>query len=184
MSYRIGIVGCAGSGKSTLAQKVADELGVPCLKSKRITMEILERDGYDYSSGIQVERFLANAGRQSEILRRTLEVEAEQESFVTDRTVVDLAAYAVCEMHQCDTKALENVFQACSEAVKDYTHLVLCEWNNGPIGRNDKRTLNPWYQFLVHALEVGIMDYWDCEYMVIKAGDLDERFSKVMEKIG
>ena len=184
MSYRIGIVGCAGSGKSTLAQKVADRLDIPCLKSKAITTEILERDGYDYSSGIQVERFLANAGRQSEILRRTLEVQAEQDEFVTDRTVVDLAAYAVCEMHQCDTMALENVFKACSEVVGEYTHLVLCEWDEGPIGKNDRRTLNPWYQFLVHALEVGIMDYWGCEYVVVKTGDVDERLEKVMESIG
>lgn len=181
---KIGIVGCAGTGKSTLARQVADELGVDCIESKDLTAHILERDGYDYSSGVQVERFLANSGRQTEILRRTLELESEAESFVTDRTVVDLAAYAVSEMHNHDTKALRHVFETCRAHVGDYSHLFLCGWNDGPVGENNKRTLNPWYQFLIHAVEIGIMDHWGCKYKVVSAESSDDRVKAVLSNIG
>jgi len=184
MKHKIGIVGCAGTGKSTLARSVSESLGIPLLESKEITASILERDGYDYSSGIQVERFLANSGRQMEILRRTIESEKSTEEFVTDRTVVDLAAYAVCEMHNHDTKALSHVFTMCSDSVAQYSHLFLCQWDGKPVGENQKRTLNPWYQFLVHALEVGIMEHWKCDYKVVSADGSTERLEGVLASIG
>ena len=65
MEFKIGIVGAAGTGKTALAEALALKLGIPLLKSREITEDILKRDGYDYSSGIQIERFLANTGRQN-----------------------------------------------------------------------------------------------------------------------
>jgi len=183
MKHKIGIVGCAGTGKSTLARRVAKSLGIPCIESKDITAHILERDGYDYSSGVQVERFLANSGRQMEILRKTIESQEEQEQFVTDRTVVDLAAYAVCEMYNHDTKALKHVVEMCKGSVSGYSHLFLCNWNDKPIDENNKRTLNPWYQFLIHALEVGIMDYWECKYEVVSGESSDDRVEGLLVKL-
>jgi len=174
MSSRIGIVGCAGTGKSSLARQVAQAMELPLLESKRITQDILERDGYDYGSGIQVERFLANTGRQNEILRRTLEQE-QSEDFVTDRTLIDLAAYVVSEMHDSDTKVVADIFNTCQERASRYTHLFLCPWRNERASENKKRTLNPWYQLLIHAVEVGIMDLWGCSYTILEPYETDER---------
>lgn len=183
MKYKIGIVGCAGIGKSTLARRVAQGLKLPCIESKDITAQILERDGYDYSSGVQVERFLANSGRQMEILRKTVESQSDAEEFVTDRTVIDLAAYAVCEMYNHDTKALRHVFEMCRDSVGMYSHLFLCQWSDKPVGENKKRTLNPWYQFLIHALEVGIMDHWECDYEVVSGESSDDRVDGLLVKL-
>ncbi len=178
---RIGIMGAAGTGKSSLARKVAEKLDLPLLESKRITQDILERDGYDYGSGVQVERFLANTGRQNEILRRTLEQE-EVDSFVTDRTLVDLAAYVVCEMHDSDTKVVGDIFNTCQEHTSRYTHLFLCPWRNERAGENRKRTLNPWYQFLIHAVEVGIMAHWGCPYVVLEPYETDARVDFIVSQ--
>jgi hypothetical protein len=153
-------------------------LGIPLLKSREITESILRRDGYDYSSGIQIERFLANTGRQNEILRRTLEQQGVPK-FVTDRTVVDLAAYAVCEMHHSDAVALRNIVDTCRKSVSHYTHLFLCPWRDEPVTSNRKRTLNPWYQFLVHVIERGILDEWGCDYTILKADDGKERLAEI-----
>lgn len=162
---RIGIVGAAGTGKSSLAESISKSLGIPFLKSKDITHLILKRDSYDYSSGVQIERFLANTGRQNEILRRTLEQQGES-IFVTDRTVIDLAAYALCEIREnCD--AVRNIVNTCRKNATRYTHLFLCPWQDTPLTDNGKRTLNPCYQFTIHTIERGIMDDWGCKYYVL-----------------
>jgi predicted ATPase len=170
MNYRIGIAGCAGTGKSALARAIAEKLGIPLLESKEITRDILERDGYDYSSGTQVERFLASTGRQNEILRRTLEQQAVDE-FVTDRTVVDLAAYVVCEMHDNDTEVLGHILETCRKHAEEYTHIFLCPWEDKVADENQRRTLNPWYQFLIHTIVKGILDEWGCSFHILDSED-------------
>ncbi len=179
---RIGIVGCAGTGKSALARVLAERLGVPLLESKLITQDILNRDGYDYASGIQIEQFLASTGRQNEILRRTME-QQEAEQFVTDRTVIDLAAYSLIEMHGRDPERLGDIFHACRNAVKRYTHIILCPiCMDRPMDDNQKRTLSPWYQRLVHLAEVGIMTSWGIDYVTVVSEETAERAAE-LEKV-
>ena len=180
---RIGIAGAAGGGKSSLAELVSSKLGIPNLKSRSITEDILKRDGYDYGSGIQIERFLANTGRQNEILRRTIE-QQQAKNFVTDRTVIDLAAYAVCELHHSDVMALRRIMDTCRKNVSAYTHVIVCPWRDVPVADTQKRTLNPWYQFMVHALERGIMEEWGCKYQILKSEDREERLQEILKEIG
>jgi predicted ATPase len=180
---RVGIVGCAGTGKSALAEAVALKLGVPNLKSREITESILKRDGYDYGSGIQIERFLANTGRQNEILRRTIEQQGV-ESFVTDRTVIDLAAYAVCEMHHTDASALRRIIDTCRKNIVNYTHVFLCPWQDAPVAATGKRTLNPWYQYMIYSVERGIMDEWGFAVgTTVLKGKAEERLKQVVETV-
>lgn len=182
MTFRIGVAGCAGSGKSSFAEALAKALQVSFLKSKEITQDILNRDGYDYSSGIQIERFLANSGRQNEILRRTIE-QQDVEEFVTDRTVVDLAAYVIAEMGH-ETKTVKHILEACKKNVCNYTHIFLCPWQNVPVSDNNRRTLNPYYQFMIHVIERGIMDEWGVKYSVIKPADADKRVREALCLLG
>lgn len=178
MNMRIGIVGCAGTGKTTLAEALAVELGVPCLRAKEVTTAILDRDGYDFSSGIQVERFLAGMGRQNEILRCTLEQQECENAFVTDRTVVDLAAYVVVEMHDSDGARLKTIYDTCRERVDMYTHLVVCPWAEGPVSANNRRTLNPWYQAMIHFVDLGLLAEWGCRFHVMKAKGVEARVAE------
>jgi len=182
--FRLGIVGCAGTGKSSLARALSTSLGIELLEAKVITQDILTRDGYDYTSGIQVERFLAHTGRQNEILRRTIEMEdAAEGGFVTDRTVVDLAAYVVAELHNTDIKGLEHIYKTCRRRVQTYTHLFLCPWRDKPFKNNDKRTLNPWYQFKIHALEMGILDTWGRDFSIVDVENTEERVRGIVEML-
>ena len=186
MSLRVGIVGCAGTGKSSLARALAARLEIPTLESKKLTHSILERDAYDYASGVQVERFLANSGRQNEILRRTMEQEREaaETGFVTDRTVVDLAAYVVAELHDSDVSALQDIFDTCKRWVEQYTHLLFCPWHDKPLSDNQKRTLNPWYQFQIYAIEVGILEHWGCSYYILREEGTEPRVEEAVKSLG
>lgn len=182
MTYRIGVCGAAGTGKSSFAEALAKALDMPFLKSKEITQDILSRDGYDYSSGVQIERFLANSGRQNEILRRTMEQQAV-EQFVTDRTVIDLAAYVVCEMNS-ETNVVQHILEACKRNVMNYTHLFLCPWQDVPVTDNNRRTLKPYYQLMIHAVERGIMDEWGVKYFTIKPAEAGKRVLDTLDILG
>jgi predicted ATPase len=173
---RIGVVGCAGTGKSVLAEQIAERLGLPFLPAKEITGDILLRDGYDYGSGIQVEQFLASDSRQREILRRTKEQQSP-DRFVTDRTFIDLAAYAILEME--GAHKVKKHLDACEKLALRYTHLFLCAWEDREILDNRKRTLDPWYQFAVHAVEREVAKKWNLEMHVIE-GVGEERIDTVM----
>ena len=181
--YRVGFVGCAGTGKSTLAKAAAELLELPFLSSKEITQPILERDGYDYGSGVQIERFLAHNSRQLEIMRKTIKLQKKHEQFVTDRTVVDLAAYAVKELHEHDIKTLRKIYDACRDVADIYTHLIVCPWREGPVADNKRRTLNQWYQFLIHCTERGIIREWELkesiQVFVLETNGFEARIDEV-----
>lgn len=166
---RIGLVGAGGTGKTTLGAEVASACGISFLQAKALTQPILQRDKYDYASGIQVERFLAANGRQEEILKATVAQQTAAAQFVTDRTFVDLAAYAICELHDHDTGTLLKMCETCREHVSVYTHLFVCPWIRQDLKANGKRTLNVWYQFLVHSLEHSLMDEWGVKFHVLKS---------------
>jgi len=184
MDLKIGIVGCAGTGKSTLGNALEKRLGVPFLAARRITQPILDRDGYDYCSGVQVERFLADVSRQREIVDRTVEQHQEHSAFITDRTFVDLAAYAVCELHDSDVKLLRNILEECHKQVSTYTHLFICEWRDGAVPDNHRRTLNPWYQFQIYALELGLIEEWGLSHHHLTGIKVDNRVDEIVSALG
>jgi hypothetical protein len=119
-----------------------------------------------------------------ELLKRTVAVQPEDGAFVADRTVIDLAAYAVVELHDDDLALLRKIFYECRKHAGVYTHLFLCPWKDMPVTSNNRRTLNPWYQFLIHALIEGIMDDWGLKYHILKTTDTEERVKEVLAVLG
>lgn len=177
---RIGVAGCSGTGKSILAERLSKSLGFPFLPAKDITTDILNRDGYDYASGQPVEKFLATDEHQAEIFKRTREQQDVQD-FVTDRTFVDLAAYAVLEMD--NRNKVEKYVEDCRKMVGRYTHVVFCPWENREILNNQKRTLDPWYQFAVHSVQIGIMESFGVVPVRIGFGGVEERVEELLKII-
>jgi len=178
----LGIVGCAGTGKSILAERLAIELGVPFIPAKNITEDILRRDGYDYASGQQVEKFLATPEHQYEILRRTQEMYDNVDEFVTDRTGIDLAAYAILEMD--GALNVKRYLEKCLSLAKSCTFMAFCPWEDRDITDNKKRTLDPWYQFAVHSVELQVNRIFGTSMCIPDCEDVDGRVKALMNAIG
>lgn len=174
---KIGIAGCSGTGKSILAQRLAAELEVPFLPSKEITSDILERDGFDYASGEQVEKFLSTHSHQKEILKRTKEQQSI-ESFVSDRTAIDLASYAIMEME--GPLDVQRYIDECAKMATSYDYIFFCPWEGREILDNNKRTLDPWYQFAVHSVQQEVMGMFNIPRKVLTKSDVGDRVSEAM----
>lgn len=182
MECRIGIVGSAGTGKSGLGRMIAARLDVPFLAAKDITRQILENEKYDWGSGVYVERFLARKECQDQILRGTVAQQEKHESFVTDRTSIDLAAYAIAELRD-ETEKVNEIVAVCRGYAETYTHLLLCPWGVVPLEGNGIRTIDPWYQFTIHSLMLGVLDEWGIPHGVVR-GRGEERLSEAMQILG
>ena len=172
MEHRIGLVGCAGTGKSVFAEALAARLEIPFLASKDITCDILRRDGYDYASGQQVEKFLATPERQQELLVRTVEQQSVP-AFVTDRTGIDLGAYAILEME--GALNVKKYLNECRKLCDNYTLLILCPWLDREIINNQRRTLDPWYQFAVDATQRRVVALFDCKMVIVHVEETAQR---------
>ena len=172
MEHKIGIVGCSGTGKSVFAEALAVRLGIPFLASKDITCDILRRDGYDYASGEQVEKFLATPERQQELLVRTVEQQSVP-AFVTDRTGIDLGAYAILEME--GPMNVKRYLDECRKLCENYTLLIMCPWLDREIINNQRRTLDPWYQFAVDATQRQAARMFDCKMLTVSTEETEQR---------
>lgn len=180
---KIGIIGAAGTGKTTLAMMLSKETDIPFLASKNITRKILEEDGYDYQYGMQIEKFLAVPRRQDKLITYFDEAYKEQKNLITDRTFVDLAAYAICERGQSDIFGTRDVLKKCQRLMKQYTHLFVCPWEDVPIKKNEKRTLNPYYQFMVYGTCLGVLQNWGLDYHILQSSYNEERISEILTLI-
>ena len=179
--YRVGVVGSGGVGKSGLAEQVAQRLGIRFLRASDVTNPILTRMNFDWSSGTQVEKFLAKEECQDEILLKSIENEHAAGDFVTDRTAIDLAAYAVVELNQ-NVQKVDDILEACRAHAGTYTHIVFCQWGLKPLVPNNKRTTNPHYQFVVHSVMHTLLTEWCIPFLHLRGTD-DSRIDDVMKYV-
>lgn len=180
---KIAIVGRAGTGKGILAKNLAEKLNVAYISGKQKIYEILNAEGYDYATGIQVERFLAQGNRQELILDYLIQEEDKNIEFVNDKSVLDIAAYALVERSDCDAKSTEKICQICEERIKKYTTVFFCPSVGMKTEPNGIRTLNESYQYLIEIVERGLLNDWGIKYIELKC-DNGHRVQEALEILG
>jgi len=168
---KIALAGPAGSGKSTVANLVSSVKGFPFLRAKDITTPILKRDGYDYSSGFQVEKFLQTDKRQLEIFAKTLSQQSGENFFITDRCMVDLAAYAIAGIDYLTAETLDEILYKAKTFSSEYDYVFL--FKTGQLINNNKRTLNRHFQDMIYMLELGLLTEWDIPFIIIDQPVID-----------
>jgi hypothetical protein len=178
--HKIALAGPAGTGRSSVAEILSVKLSIPFLKAKDITNPILKRDGYDYASGVQVEKFLQTKARQIEILNKTME-QLKSDEFITDRCMLDLAAYAMLGTDHLDAEDIDRILYMCQSNIKKYTKIFL--FRPGELIDNKKRTLNRHYQNLVYTVELGLLGEWGLNFSIVDNYNLDTE-TKIENIIG
>lgn len=116
---RLAFAGASGTGKTTLATYAAELFGLPM--NPIGARSVAEAMGF--ASPYDVDR----AGRRAEFQRRLLEEklawERDQDTFVTDRTTLDVLAYfALHDVHAIDSDLIVQAVRAGAR----YTHVAYC----------------------------------------------------------
>ncbi|MDC9581929.1 AAA family ATPase [Xenorhabdus sp. PR6a] len=87
--FRLGLCGAQGSGKTTLAKTFSEQTGVPYFDAG--VRHILKRNGFD----CRAEMTLPEYFRMQKTVCKELFASYPTESFVTDRTPIDVMAYTL-----------------------------------------------------------------------------------------
>jgi len=70
---------------------------------------------------------------------------------------------------------VKRYVEQCKKLAEIYTHIIFCPWEDKEIVPNQKRTLDPWYQFTVHSVQLAVMSMFGEESMMLTVSDVEER---------
>lgn len=174
--YKIGICGAHGTGKSTLVELISELYSIPKL----------QRTLRNYWESIGVINFelLPKDIRtvcQNYIFTNFLNAEDAQDSFVSDRSVVDYLAHTMLDTDMPENQ-LEIFKFLVKERLKNYTHLfylpIEFEVENEVLRADiHKRTQ-------IDTLIISILEkHYQDKYFVI-SGSVEERLEKIKTILG
>jgi predicted ATPase len=151
---RIGIVGAAGTGKTTLAEALGEALGAPLIDDP--TYRVLEEEvGRPSWSGIRDTR-LRRAVRLKTI-RKKIAAEESAEAFVSDKTVMDYAAYWVKNQSSYETlEETRKMLELCRAHVPRYDVCVFLPFRED-IEFSEHRSNDPIHNLHLSLLKRGIL---------------------------
>lgn len=166
---RIGFTGSSGTGKSTLATYVAERYGLPLnpVGSRSVSAAMGFASPYDVDA----------AGKRAEFQRRLLADkaawEAERETFVSDRTVVDCLTYlALHDVRSIDEALLDLVGRGLAR----YTHIFYCPVSAFcETGDDSSRVHDMAYQRVFDGALVGLLAKFGTQTIRLHSGDLGFR---------
>lgn len=175
---KIGICGAQSTGKSTLARALSDRLGLPLIAEQA---RVVAR-----GMGIYSEEMLRRSTpeMQRDFQRACLEMqqraESQHESFVSDRTVVDNAAYWLAWNHNHANLYLRlDYLSTCKWHAESYDLIVYCPPTGDEPEDDGFRIPNQIYQaeidFFIGTLLLG----WELHFVRVE-GTTEERVEQVM----
>jgi hypothetical protein len=180
----IGLCGAHRTGKTTLAEALSIQVKKPLVKTT--TSEIFRQYGLDPAQPLDFKRRLEI---QKQILISYVEVWAsQQQSFITDRTPVDLMAYTLADIQgntEVNFPELERYMEQCFEVTNKYFNvLIVLQPGIELIPAEGKAALNRAYIEHLNSLVLGLChdERLESSIVCIKRDviDLDDRIKKVL----
>ena len=181
---KIAFVGSAGTGRDIVARDVASRLKLKCLPN--ITQKILTEEGFfGNDRTITVEKFLAQNGRQQRLLSQKINLELLEDGFIVPRSTVDLAVYYLIEQHDMvDISVVCGYIERCRKHMEIYSHVFF--FPRSPLEKienNGIRTMNPWYQFIIHSIAKTLLDEWKVPYYEVNGEDRESKVEVVLSRL-
>ena len=151
---RIGIVGHAGSGKSTLARALATALGVPLVQD--FVLDALQENiGKPSWRGVKDTRIRRTIRLQG--LEKKIAAEMTNESFVSDKTVIDYLAYWLQNQAEFETKESTQQFvERVKEHIPRYDKCIFLPYRPD-VDWADDRSQDPVHNLKVAGLKRGLL---------------------------
>jgi hypothetical protein len=180
----IGLCGAHRTGKTTLAEALAAQTKKPFVKTS--TSEVFRQHGLDPAQALDFKKRLEI---QKQILISYIETwSAQPQSFITDRTPVDLMAYTLADIQgntEVDFPELERYLERCFEATNKYFDvLIVLQPGIELIAAEGKAALSRAYIEHLNSLILGLCHDERLESGVVcikrEITDLDGRIRKIL----
>lgn len=163
--YQIMFTGVSGVGKTTIAKEVADMLKIPFISG---SYSDLVPETKDMTHADMIQQDAKTVFMQDmQVLNLRNKAFRGEDSFVTDRSYFDLAAYFINKLsHRLAECDLDHAVDLCRMLLgQQCTHLIFIPFsssffNEWVIEDNGKRILSKYYQFQVSQVMYGILDLW------------------------
>ena len=152
----IGLCGSHRTGKTTLADLISQRAGIPFVKTS--TSDVFREHGLDPSKPLDFTRRL---WIQHKILDAAEKIwNAGRGRFITDRTPIDMAAYALADIQgatEVNFTDLEGYLSRCLDATnKFFRMLVLIQPGIPLVHEEGKAALNEGYLEHLNFLMLGL----------------------------
>lgn len=166
MERKIMLAGCSGIGKTTVAEWISEEYKIPFISGSFTALIESQRGKTHQEMMNEIASPTEIREREYQLFGQRMKIARRQESFVSDRSFLDSAAYYALKlavnMPKCD---VEDYLALCFQmSVKTTTHLIVLnygykdyEWD---FEDNHKRITNPWFQLQVGSLIKDVSLNW------------------------
>lgn len=189
---RIMFVGPSGIGKTTLAKFIETKYGIPFISGSMSdlmpdTKEIPHSEFLHQECGELINKDYQLLNLRNKLFK-------DKETFVTDRSYVDLAAYFI---YKQSTNIPECEVDAFLDICKDLTikqcdlliYLPLCMYNmkKWPMEDNKKRIINRYYQAQMSDIMGNLLTQWSTlsviDILVVPQLDFYDRIHMIMSRL-
>ena len=189
---RIMFVGPSGIGKTTLAKFIETKYGIPFISGSMSDLMPDTKEMHHAEFLHQECRELINKDYQLLNLRNKLF--KDKETFVTDRSYVDLAAYFIYKQStnipECEVDAFLDIckdltVQQCDLLI--YLPLSMYNMKGWPMEDNKKRIINRYYQAQMSDIMGNLLTQWSTlsviDILVVPQLDFYDRIHMIMSRL-
>lgn len=189
---RIMFVGPSGIGKTTLAKFIETKYGIPFISGSMSDLMPDTKEMHHSEFLHQECGELINKDYQLLNLRNKLF--KDKETFVTDRSYVDLAAYFIYKQStnipECEVDAFLDIckdltVQQCDLLI--YLPLSMYYMKEWPMEDNKKRIINRYYQVQMSDIMGNLLTQWnlssEVDILVVPKLDFYDRIHMIMSRL-
>lgn len=189
---RIMFVGPSGIGKTTLAKFIETKYGIPFISGSMSDLMPDTKEMHHAEFLHQGCGELINKDYQLLNLRNKLF--KDKETFVTDRSYVDLAAYFIYKQSthipECEVDAFLDIckdltVQQCDLLI--YLPLSMYHMKEWPMEDNKKRIINRYYQAQMSDIMGNLLTQWSIlsviDILVVPQLDFYDRIHMIMSRL-
>ncbi|PHM69523.1 AAA family ATPase [Xenorhabdus sp. KJ12.1] len=162
--FRLGLTGAQGSGKSTLAKTFSEQIGIRYFDAN--VRGILKRNGFDCRSEMTLKQYF----NMQETVVHELYSSYPDESFITDRTPIDVMAFTLAYVPPTivegseDGKSIEfSLLDILTESrlavTQHFSHIILVHGgfkvDEEDMKRKDRASMHLGYRMKLESLIEG-----------------------------
>lgn len=174
--HRIAFVGSFSTGKTTLAHEIANESGLPLLPE--VAREVIDL-GFklDQDATPEMETLVFLKQYRNELVHPT---------FVSDRSLIDVLAYAGWVIENQDWRKETALWDACVDVAQhhlrsQYSHVFYLPIEFAPVD-DGVRSTDPEWQKEVDVRMIDVMRKYDIPHETL-TGSVDERLDQVRNQL-